>query len=577
MPSRVLAVGVVAFVCLIAVFGGELRGEVGRPADIEQRSARTPTQVNPVVGVDAATYAALFADTPTDPPVGTLVADSGFRPFPDGFSFVNYGRRMEVNQRLFGQPRPLASGARPMLASGLTPGSMRRVFGDGVCLTVAGKACDLNESAKVVRAMASSWAAAGRCFGLATVANALFTGKLSHTDVDSGAVNVLTTLNKAAQQAIMRTFIAQYFSALGSRVGSMTEAVTRLRAALSPGQIPLTLLLYGAPGGHALVPYAVFDKGGGRFDIAVYDPNLPNQPRALHIDTGANSWNYTSAPGLKTSTWTSSDAKSPTYLLFGDIDSALSKQACTFCSSARSGKTLVSFSPVLSTNSGIFERLVLTDTGGNPLDQSLYRVIPPTDQFSERFSSGPVLVVEPGVDFEVAIASETLIGVQPFVVTVLTRASTRSLKIESLETTARAKSPGTIRVGVRSRGLKLEGVPVSKGVVVATRERDSATYRFEGTSTAPHHVEALGIDSAQVRDRIVFREDDIYPSVWSLRLFSRDKAGQSTYRASDISLGAGSQLVVTYQGWSGGQGAPILWLDERSDGTLDSRIPLARS
>ncbi len=569
LNSRGIRTALALSACAVAVSisaQGVALAAGGVNADPLQASAAPPVGS---AAVDPATYAALFAGVPSDPPTGSIVADSGFRPFPNGFSFVNFGTTLGMNQALFGQPSPLANPAKPAIANGLTAASMRRVFGDGVCLGGSGSNCTLTESAKVVMSTANSWAAAGHCFGFATLANALYTGRLSPGEVRGGAVNALTTLNDATQQAIMRAFITQYYSAVGIRPASMSDAINRLRTSLTPGHIPYTMLVYGAPGGHAMVPYAVLDKGNGLFDIAVYDPNLPNQARAVHVDTNANSWTFTSSPGLSASTWSSTDAVKPSYLLLGDVSSALARQACTFCLNGKSG-TMVSFSPVLAANGGVFDNMVLTDSIGKPLDPSTYRVIHSTNEIGSPYANGPVIVVDPGLNFEIGVNGESVETVQPFTVTVVSRASTRSLKLETLNSAVRGK----IRIGSKDGGLSFAGVPTNKGTATHTYEQGKASYSFQGIETTAYHLEAMDFASYQSRKRVVFKENDAFSSVWTVNLSSETATGHSSYSAKGIKVAPGSQLTVTYDGWAGASGKPILWLDKGSNRSLDVRIPL---
>ncbi|HEV3225433.1 MAG TPA: hypothetical protein VGZ52_01315, partial [Acidimicrobiales bacterium] len=60
-------------------------------------------------------------------PTGPLVADDGFRPETDGFSFENYGKAPE------GQPPRM----------NLTAVEMRKLFGDAVCADASSGKCDL--------------------------------------------------------------------------------------------------------------------------------------------------------------------------------------------------------------------------------------------------------------------------------------------------------------------------------------------------------------------------------------------------------------------------------------------------
>lgn len=547
---------------------GSAAADGGVTSDALQMSAQPPVGG---IGISATAYAALFAGVPADPPTGTIVADTGFRPFPNGFGFVNYGTNQGENQILFGQPSALGSGAAPAASLGLDAASMRRVFGEGVCISGAGTGCTLTESAKVVMRTANSWAASGHCFGLATVANALYTGKISPSEVRGGMVNSQTTLSAATQRTIMRAFITQYFSAVGIRPASMSDAVARLRSALSPGRIPVTLLIYGAPGGHALVPYALLDKGAGKFDVAVYDPNLPSQARALHIDTNANAWSFTGSPELPLTTWSSADKTAETYMVLGDVNSALGKQACTFCQTSRSA-TLVSFSAVLASNKGVFENLTLTDSQGTPLDPSEYRIIPPTDTIGSPLASSPVMVVDRGVNFEIGLNAESVEVVQPFTVTVISQGSSRSLKLETLNSAMRGK----VRIGSRDGSLSFIGNATNKGTATHTYEQGGVTYSFEGVEETAYHPEKMDFRSYQSRNRVVFSENDAFASTWTVRVRSRTGSGSSSYIASGVRVRPGSQLAVTYRGWAGRVGKPTLWLDTGSNGTLDVRIPMRR-
>jgi len=542
--------------------------ETGVTNDPLQASAFPPVGA---VGVDLTTYAALFGGVPPDAPTGTIVADSGFRAFPNGFSFINYGADLANNQKYFGQPSPHPAGGKSAVALGLDTASMRRVFGDGVCVGSGSGSCILTESAKVVQKTANTWAAAGHCFGFATLANALYTGKLSPAEVAGGAVNTLTTTNATAQRAIMRAFIAQYFSAVGIRPPSMADAVSRLRAGITRGKIPFTILMYGAAGGHALVPYAVLDKGAGKFDIAVYDPNLPNQARAMHIDTIANSWSFTGSPELSNSVWSSADSPKPAYFVLGDVDSALKKQDCIFCQNSKSG-TLVSFSPVVAANSAVFDAITLKDSEGNLLDPSTYKVILPTDQVGSPFASGPVVVVDRGLGFTVGLNAASATAVEPFTMSAFSQGATRSLTFESVSTL----QGSDVFVGAREGGLAFVGVAQSKGTVLHTTEQGKVSYSFSGILLGDENSSAMSMRTYQPINRMYFRTDAVVPSTWVIRAKSKKGSGASTYEAKNVVAVAGSRIILTYDKWAGAQGAPSLWLDEGADGSLDVRIPFRK-
>ena len=367
----------------------------------------------------------------------------------------------------------------------------------------------------------------------------------------------------------MRAFIAQYFSAVGIRPPTMADAVSRLRAGITRGKIPFTILMYGAAGGHALVPYAVLDKGNGKFDIAVYDPNLPNQARAMHIDTVANSWSFTGSPELSNSVWSSADSPKPAYFVLGDVDSALKKQECIFCQTGKAG-TLVSFSPVIAANGAVFDDITLKDAAGALLDPSTYKVILPTDQVGSPFASGPVLVVDRGLGFTVGLNAASATSLEPFTMSAFSQGATRSLTFENVN----ALQQSDVFVGAREGGMAFVGVSQNKGTVLHTLERGKVSYSFSGVLQGDVHSDAMNMRTYQSANRMYFRTSSVLPSTWNIRATSKMGTGRSTYAASNIKAVPGGHLILTYDHWHGSVGAPSLWLDNDMNGALGVRIPM---
>ena len=44
-----------------------------------------------------------------------------------------------------------------------------------------------------------------------------------------------------------------------------------------------------------MTPYAVDNKGGGTYQVLIYDNNWPGQTRAITFDTKADTWTYAAA------------------------------------------------------------------------------------------------------------------------------------------------------------------------------------------------------------------------------------------------------------------------------------------
>ena len=102
----------------------------GASTGTDQQVAPTPQSAGPEaqpVTPDPATQPAGDPSSAAYTPTGPLVADSGFRPATNGFSFENY------------RPPPPGAALRP----DLTPDNVRKLFGDAVCVNVAGGRCAL--------------------------------------------------------------------------------------------------------------------------------------------------------------------------------------------------------------------------------------------------------------------------------------------------------------------------------------------------------------------------------------------------------------------------------------------------
>ena len=87
-------------------------------------------------------------------------------------------------------------------------------------------------------------------------------------------------------------------------------------------------------GGHAVTPYAVDNKGDGKFAVLIYDNNWPGQTHSISFDTKADTWSYDAAanPGVPESVY-EGDASTKTISLF-PTSPGLGTQPCPFCAKA---------------------------------------------------------------------------------------------------------------------------------------------------------------------------------------------------------------------------------------------------
>jgi hypothetical protein len=258
-------------------------------------------------------------------PSGTIVAESGFRPDTNGYSFPNYGNEND--------PQNLDAAA------------MVKLFGAGVCVgEVQEGTCTLTPAARTWKEAQNKGMGGGHCEGFA-ISSSLFYAGLGDpsTPTPFGAATVPALSidgNKALQAQIAYTFVFQFLPALSTTKvnGSPTEVLAALSAAL-PSKEPLVLGVYkrGFKGGHAITPLAIEDRGDGKVAVLVYDNNFPDTIREVDIDQNANTWNYVAStnPSEQAAVY-EGDASSKT-LEVEYARNGLGTQPCPFCGGGGGG------------------------------------------------------------------------------------------------------------------------------------------------------------------------------------------------------------------------------------------------
>jgi hypothetical protein len=510
-------------------------------------------------------------------PQGAPVVDSGFRPYPNGFSFMNFGPSLYLNQRFLGQPEPLARNGVPVTPININSRDMRLVFGDGVCIAggelVPNGPCELTESALTIVELSKQWSKTGRCYGFVTVAAGLFNGIISPAALRTGEVNSMTTLNSPTQRALSRTVISQYFSATGTEQKSMAQMIRTLNESLVSGRTPYSLLIFGQPGGHAVLPYAVLDRGNSLFDIAIYDPNFPQQARAIRVDTSANTWEYegSALPGSISMSWSSAGGPSSAIWL-GDVASGLTKQECPFC--LRSiDDTRVAFTPLRRENANAFQAVQILNPDGRPLDPSLYEIVPVTNQLSGDFVSPPAIRIKGGVDFVVSLDGSGVIVPQELTMTVIRPGEIRRVDLEDLAPQLRTQ----IRIATEIPVAQVISEPVKRVRIVQTLESNPSSYRFASTVIPQRGSVNVTLRVEPDRKRAVLRNGSQEVQKVTLLLRSRTAEGSSDFVVRGINMPPGARFIARYTNWEGPTGRPTLWLDDgRAENKLIVRVPMQR-
>ncbi len=267
---------------------------------------------------------ALAACSSSSPPKVGVVADSGFRPGPNGFTFQNYGDT-------------LSDGAVP---TNLTPADVKALFGTAVCADAAAGKCDLIPEAQAWMAQVNQEMAGGHCFGFSVAADLVWQNQVNTSTFGAPAINGLTIANNASlQSTIAEGWVYQTLTSVQAKeiTGSPNHILDELKTLLKPhpsDTYTIAIWKRDGTGGHAVTPYEVKYNGDGQYQVLIYDNNWPGQTRAIAFDTNNDTWSYDAAanPSDPTEHY-EGDASTKTVVLF-PTSPGRGTQPCPFCGTA---------------------------------------------------------------------------------------------------------------------------------------------------------------------------------------------------------------------------------------------------
>ena len=281
--------------------------------------------VGAVCGLLAVLALAGCSSSSSPPPIG-VVADSGFRPGPNGFTFQNYGGT-------------LSSGAVP---TNLTPADVKALFGTAVCADAAAGKCDLIPEAQTWMDQENQAMAGGHCFGFSVAADLVWQNKINTSTFGAPAINSLAIDNNVTlQSTIAEGWVYQTLDSVQAKkiTGSPNHILDELEKLLKPDPsetYTIAIWKSDGTGGHAVTPYEVKYNGNGQYQVLIYDNNWPGQTRAIAFDTNKDTWSYDAAanPSDPTEHY-EGDANTKTLSLF-PTSPGQKMQPCPFCGKATS-------------------------------------------------------------------------------------------------------------------------------------------------------------------------------------------------------------------------------------------------
>jgi len=334
MRTRSMPAALAAVAALAALTTAGCGGDEKKPTASERAKGKTPiaqleaTQPQAAESLTAETGDTASAGTTRGyRPKGEIIADSGFRPDVDGFSFENYGNDVGPEN--------------------LTPAEVESFFGEQVCVRGTGVDCTLTAPAQRWMENENERMAGGHCMGFSVAAIRMFQQNLKAAEFGAEQTSALEIIdNPALQTSIAEHWVYQDLPLVQEEIvqAPPSKIVDLLAETLVSGEEDYTLgiLMADGTGGHAITPFAIEDKGGGKVAILVYDNNFPGITRAVAVDLNKETWRYIGGTNPKNlGEVYQGDAETQSMLLLptspGD-----QVQPCPFCSgtAAEQGESL---------------------------------------------------------------------------------------------------------------------------------------------------------------------------------------------------------------------------------------------
>jgi hypothetical protein len=504
---------------------------------------------------------------------GTYIADLGFRPDYNGFSFPNYGNETG--------------------AINLTAAEVRRMFGDGACAVIEAEICTLTPAGEQWMQAINEAMNGGHCEGMAVLSNLLYTRKLNVEDFGAASVPELAIEgNEPLQREIAYWFTTQ--ATMPAREGVVAQTpsgvVNTLQTAFAAGPEGSATYAVGfykrdRTGGHAVTPYAVEDRGGGVYWIMIYDNNYPGAARAIEVDTTTDTWRYNGStnPDEPADEY-EGDAETMT-LELAAIEPRLDTQACPFCDEgggeaggATRGSAATAYNEIHLSGAA---DLLISDLEGRSIgfrDGQFVNEIPGARSNANKFGvdvwdvkAEPVYYLPTTVDISIEIDGSRL-----------TEATTSTVTFIGpgyvLEVSDILLDPGQVDVlDVAPDGslLSYRTTSAESPLMLVGVETDAADYLFavQGYELAEGEAVNLALDTKEGTlslDSI----DNTAGASYSLFMARYDEQGEQVFGADDIALDPNDIIYVDYLKWPGNGQALELDVDRGGEGEIDESLQI---
>lgn len=496
---------------------------------------------------------------------GGRLPDTGFRPHPDGYQFVNWG-------------------LLPPPVDDFTVADMIQMFGrDCICWTREGTCAPRPQvTAWQFRAL-KIMTLGGRCAGMSVASLRFLAGldqhpgspetfnltqrsSIHHRLWDGSIVKDTASGHISYHQALILTNPLEVLatSAMNATPGQVLGDLCSLMTG-SPVNSPYLAFAQTRVGpGHAVVPYAIVETSPGRYRVHVYDSNYPGElGRYVEIDTEGETWNY----AFKSDeTWGGDAGSSTLYAM--SIAAHDSNPGCPFAVSARAaaGETL---GQVWLEGAG---HLLITDAAGNRIgfdgDQYVQEM---SGAFSFVAPGGlgrklePIYFVPLRSEHSILVASQTLTETQP--ISVARFGPGHAVLVENIalvegESDLLTLSPDGSRFSYRAGAARQPDLALAYDTAAA-----SLRFDIEGADIDADQTVEIFIDTQS--ERLGLSHEFAGAGNFNVSLLAVSAERETAFSHSALGIAARDTYYFDYGAWDG-SGPLTLLIDHESDGIIDA-------
>jgi hypothetical protein len=590
MKSRFVALWLVFAIVLGGCGAADLSEEIDQAPVSEQTTseeviaeAEPSEESEPTPESEATSESMSRGDSDANAPGGSVetsgsyVADLGFRPASDGFSFENYGGQGEVN---------------------LTPADIHRMFGDQACSTIKDGECILTPPGRQWMEQINAAMSGGHCEGMAVLSYLFYAKKL---DVKEFGADTVPALELAGNEMLQRE-IAYWWATqttMPARTGIVQQTpsgiVNTLMVSFEAGpegseQYALGFYKRDMTGGHAVTPYAVEDRGDGIYWIMVYDNNYPGEERAIVVDTNNDTWFYSGSTNPAEPADDYDGDATSFNLELAAISPRLYPQECPFCDfeEVSASGALLAAPFVQSTGQKYNEiwlegsaDLLITDMDGNSIgfrNGQFVNEIPGARTNANKFGvnvwdidAEPVYYIPSNIDFTIAIDGTRL--TEPTTSTVTMIGPGYALEVSDI-----VLQPGQVdELDVSPDGsyLSYRAQSSSTPFLLVAVETDQSDYLFGiyGEEMEPGEAITLSLNTKEgwlSVDSI----DNTSTASYGIVVAKYDDEGEQIFGADGIEVLPDDVFYIDYLSWPGNGQPMVLEIDEGGDGSIDATIEI---